>query len=75
MALREVICKTNFGGYGTYRWYIDSPIHADPNIVLASSLGITRVRKSIIVKLISIDLHLGRCGFSRNAQYVVQLGM
>ena len=66
----EVVSKPSFG-YGTYRWYLDTPVdNLDPNVVLGvftwSDLPDYNHRE--------IDIEFSRWGSvnNQNAQYVVQ---
>ena len=70
----EVVSKDSLG-YGTYRWYLSSPIKADPNVVLGlfnwdnKPESVRYHHRELDVELIST---WGQKGSELNAQYCVQ---
>src|SRR5262249_12600692 len=66
----EIVSAENFG-YGTYRWYIDSPVDTlNPNVVL----GLFTWSDNAAYNHREIDIEFSRWGAvnNQNAQYVVQ---
>lgn len=66
----EVISQSSFG-YGTYRWYLDSPVDAlDPYVVLGLFTWSDRAQENH--REIDIELSRWSDAGNLNAQYVVQ---